>query len=177
VNAAAAIDLNVARGSASGASVIVLARYFIPPSFAILPLAQSEGAKRRKALGACEAPFAGQLRRPADADRRVLRPAQTAYAVRAPGTPAFRRFTAAIFWLRLALAIPLGFAHERCPQGLALVRSHVPLVVAEGRCRRTPPGGRGYEPARRTPHPAPCFGSSPEDALGERDKRNIGIDL
>ena len=31
-------------------------------------------------------------------------------------------------------------AHERCPLGLAWLRSHVPPVVAEGRCCRAPPG-------------------------------------
>ncbi len=41
--------------------------------------------------------------------------------------------------------------------GLALVHSHDPLVVADGRCCPDASRGRGYEPARRTPHPAPTL--------------------
>jgi len=41
--------------------------------------------------------------------------------------------------------------------GLALAHSRVPLVVAEGRCCLDASRERGYEPARRTPHPAPTL--------------------
>jgi hypothetical protein len=142
---------NAAPGTRTIACFAVLARHELLRGLRWSPSRKVRGRSADRRSGACEAPFAGQLRRPADADRRVLRPAQIAYAIRAPGTPAFRRSVAAVFWLRPALANHAGIV----PSGFTLLRSQVPLVVAEGRYRRTPPGGRGYEPARRTPHPVP----------------------
>ena len=59
--------------------------------------------------------------------------------------------------------------------GLALVRSHVPLVVAEGRCCRTPPGGVvTSQPAGRRIALRLWLVSG--DALGERDRTHIGVE-
>ena len=60
-----------------------------------------------------------------------------------------------------ALARPLSVAQSGALR-LRLAHSRVPLVVAEGRCCRAPPGGRGDEPDAQDAASRSDSGSSPE---------------
>ena len=157
VNAAAAIDLNVARGSASGASVIVLARHFIPPSFAILPLAQSEGAERRQALGCLR----GTLRGPVTQARRrgiarVLRP--RADRLRSPRAGDAR--LSALHGGGLLAPTRLGDPFGRCTVSGAL-RSRIAAFARSARS-----GGRAVSPDASR---GSWLRASPQDAASRSD--------
>src|SRR5262245_63927224 len=109
-------------------AVIVLARHIALRALPI-SLISNEGSGAPTGARVQRHPFGGPI--VARKRFRALRPAQTAHAVRAPGTPASRRSTAAIFWPQARL----GETVERCKWAvlvsLALLRSQVPLVVAE----------------------------------------------
>src|SRR5262245_61542372 len=54
-----------------------------------------------------------------------------------------------------------------------LLRSQVPLVVAEGRCRSGASRGTGlHEPTRRTPHPGLPIRCLATSTLGGRDEKD-----
>ena len=108
--------------------------------------------------------------------RRALRPAQTACAVRAPGTLASRRSTAAVYWLRARLGRSnwaLKLVHSAALL-FAWAHSRVPLVVAGGRSCPEPPGGvvTSQPAGRRIPLRLWLVSG---DALGEQDGRKIVI--
>jgi hypothetical protein len=110
-----------------------------PSELCQLSLTQNEGAERRQALGC-----SGTRRRTNRGPHALSRLASRANRSRSPragdapplGAPP-RRF----FGSRPALARPLSVANGAVLAGLALVHSHVPLVVAEGQCR--PDASRG----------------------------------
>jgi hypothetical protein len=89
-----------------------ISRGIIPPSFANLPVTQSEGAERRQAPGCSgtrccrRAPHEARARPRADSSRRP----------RSRGTLASRRSTAAVFWPRARLRDTFGRClTRRCP--------------------------------------------------------------
>ena len=97
----------------------------IAPELCQFPLKQNEGRSADRRSGAAARLAAdGTLGRANDVGPQVaaatLRPAQTAHAVRAPGTLASRRSTAAICWLRTRLGDPFG----RCLARRCLQVSH-----------------------------------------------------
>ena len=114
-----------------------------PPRFACSPL-HERGERSADRRSGAAAPVGGPV--------MVARRRQRTPCV-ASATLASRRSTAAVVgsgppWRNLRAV------HMSGALGLALVHSHVPLVVAEGRCRRTPPGGCClHGQTRRTPHP------------------------
>ena len=155
------------------ARIIVLARHLALRGLPV-SLAQHEGAERRQALGCLR----GTRSRASNAGPQARSvapcvPSQT--SLRSPrirGTLASRRSTAAIYWRPTRL----GEALKRCTVGGALelhvAHSRVPLVVAEGRCRRAPPGGvvTSQPAGRRIPFRLWLVSG---DALDERDARKI----
>ena len=52
-----------------------------------------------------------------------------------------------------------------------MLHSQVPLVVAGGRCRSGASRERGYEPCTQDAASRSAYGTSPEDALDERDAK------
>src|SRR5688572_22191867 len=114
-------------------------RVIRPPRLAKFSLAQHEGAERRQALGMDRHPLGGPVTQARRARSLALAsPRKPAHAVcasggRSPlGAPP-RRF----FGPEPVSVKPLGVA---VPAGLHVAHSRVPLVVAEGRCCRAPPG-------------------------------------
>jgi hypothetical protein len=146
-----------------------------PPRFANVPITQSEGAERRQALGCLR----GTLGRASDAGPQALarrlasrtdQLAQSARRGRSPlGAPP-RRFIGP----GPALVKLSGGAQRGGALSLTLAHSRVPLVVAEGRVSPGASRGCGYEPRPQDAASRSAFGSSPEDALGERDADPIG---
>jgi hypothetical protein len=123
----------------------------------MIPLAK-EGAERRQALGCLR----GTRSRANDAGPQAQNAAPC--IPRRPLTQSARRGCPPLgapprrfIGDRPDSVRPLSVAQRGGALGAHVANSRAPLVVAEGRCRRTPPGGRGYEPARRTPHPVPTL--------------------
>jgi hypothetical protein len=150
-----------------------------PPSFEFVPLDNERGAERRQALGCSgtltrasnvgpQAPLRTKDARERAFARRLASPRRPACAVgaaggRSPlGAPPRRFFGSDLPWRN----------RQAVPSSLALAHSRVPLVVAEGQCCRTPPGGclqgNPQDAASRSAYAMPR-----ESTLGERDGRTI----
>jgi hypothetical protein len=103
-------------------------------------------------------------------------PRRVAFTVSARrGTLASRRSTAAVFWPRAHLGKAFGRClSRRCPSCLAMLHSQVPLVVAGGRCRSGASRGSWSRASPQDAASHSAYGTSPEDALDERDGTTIG---
>ena len=145
-----------------------------PPSFAMFPRANEGSGAPTGARVLARHPSRASNVGPQGEIARASRPAQTAYAVRAPGTPASRRSTAAIYWLRARL----GDAFGRC------LARRCPRLRMGAFARSARSGGRAVLPGRL---PGAWLRASPQDAasrsrlwlvsgdaLGERDGPHIG---
>jgi hypothetical protein len=122
-----------------------------PPSFATFPR-MNEGAERRQALGCLR----GTRSRASDAGPQASTDASHPAQIRLRSLRD-ARLSALHCGDLLAPSLPWRNGRASGALGFALVRSHDPLVVADGRCCPDASRGRGYEPARRTPHPAPTL--------------------
>jgi hypothetical protein len=151
------------------ACVFVLARR-CSPEVCLFPPHTHEGAERRQALGC-----SGTRRQTSNVGlqalaRRLAFPRRPSFrSLRSRGTLASRRSTAAIVWPRARLGEAFGRCTRAALSGLTLAHSRVPLVVAEGRVSPGASRERGYEPRTQDAASRSASGSSPEDALSERD--------
>jgi hypothetical protein len=113
-------------------------------------LTPCEGAERRPALGCLR----GTLRGPVTSARR--RKASRLASRAEPLTQSARRGCSPFGAPRRRFVGLRSRADGVDVSSCRHAKPSRPLVVAEGGFP-VPPGGRGYEPARRTPHPAPTL--------------------
>ena len=135
-------------------SIILLARQIVLRGLPY-PSSGTREAERRQALGC-----SGTLMRANDVGPQARNvapciPRRAAYAVRAPGMLASRRSTAAIYWH----PVPRGInASRRCRRfSVHWACEHLASARSGGGRGSGASRGHGYEPARRTPHPAPTL--------------------